>query len=71
MDNPQRRLRILKDPGNGPIIHAPPVIAYESHTIDFLCGACGTVLMHAHHNQPLHHALIHCTECGAINATDA
>ena len=40
----------------------------SSNTIDFLCGNCGTVLLHAENDQ-VHGLFIHCTQCGACNAT--
>jgi hypothetical protein len=44
------------------------VLVASSHTIDFLCGKCATVLMHAEDDQ-VHGLFIHCTRCGACNAT--
>jgi DNA-directed RNA polymerase subunit RPC12/RpoP len=50
-------------------VKAPPVLIASSHTIDYLCGNCGTVLLHAEDDQ-VHGLFIHCMQCGACNATD-
>jgi predicted RNA-binding Zn-ribbon protein involved in translation (DUF1610 family) len=49
-------------------VDAPPILVASSQTIDFLCGNCGTVLLHAEDDQ-VHGLFIHCTQCGACNAT--
>jgi hypothetical protein len=47
----------------------PPVPDASSNTIDFLCGNCGTLLMHVREGE-VHGVFIHCTECGACNTSD-
>ena len=42
----------------------------SSHTVDYLCGNCETVLLHAEAGQ-VHNRFIKCTKCGSYNATDA
>jgi hypothetical protein len=54
--------------GLGRTVHAPPILVASSHTIDFLCGNRGTILMHAEDDQ-VHGLFIHCTQCEACNAT--
>jgi predicted RNA-binding Zn-ribbon protein involved in translation (DUF1610 family) len=68
MQNPMRKLRVVEATGLEHTVDAPPVLVASSHTIDFLCGNCGTVLMHAEDDQ-VHGLFIHCTKCGACNAT--
>jgi len=51
------------------VLSAPPILEASSHTIDFTCGQCGAILMHAELDQ-VHNLLIHCAECGAYNSTD-
>lgn len=65
----QIRLKVIPAPAIGHVVHAPPVIVASTHTIDYLCGRCGTLLMHAELDQ-VHNLLIHCTACGAYNSTD-
>ena len=50
-------------------VDAPPVLIVSPHTIDYPCGNCGTVLLHAEDDQ-VHGLFIHCMRCGACNATD-
>jgi predicted RNA-binding Zn-ribbon protein involved in translation (DUF1610 family) len=68
MQNPTRKLRVVEATGLEHTVDAPPILVASSHTIDFLCGNCGTVLMHAEDDQ-VHGLFIHCTKCGACNAT--
>jgi DNA-directed RNA polymerase subunit RPC12/RpoP len=41
-----------------------------SHSVDYLCGNCGTTLLHAEDGLA-HNVLILCTECGARNSSEA
>jgi predicted RNA-binding Zn-ribbon protein involved in translation (DUF1610 family) len=68
MARPQQKLKVVPDAKNGYAIGEPPVLDASHHTIEFLCGNCGTVLLHAKVEQ-VHGVIIHCTECGATNAT--
>jgi predicted RNA-binding Zn-ribbon protein involved in translation (DUF1610 family) len=68
MNNPQRRLRIVEARGIENAVNAPPVLTASSHTIDFLCGNCGAVLLHAEDDQ-VHGLFIRCTQCESLNAT--
>jgi predicted RNA-binding Zn-ribbon protein involved in translation (DUF1610 family) len=68
MKNPTRKLRVVEATGLEHTVDAPPILVASSHTIDFLCGNCGTILMHAEDDQ-VHGLFIHCTQCGACNAT--
>jgi hypothetical protein len=68
MKNPTRKLRVVEATGLEHTVDAPPVLVASSNTIDFLCGNCGTVLMHAEDDQ-VHGLFIHCIRCGACNAT--
>jgi len=65
----QIRLKVIPAPAIGPVVQAPPVIVASTNTIDYLCGRCGTLLLHAEIDQ-IHNLLIHCTACGAYNSTD-
>jgi len=63
-------LKIIIKPMSGPIVSAPPILIASTHTVDYACGFCGAVLMHAEADQ-VHNLVIHCTECGAFNATES
>lgn len=63
-------LKVLSAPSVGHAIDAPPILDASSHTIDYTCGNCGTILMHAERGQ-VHGVVIHCRVCGAYNTTDA
>jgi hypothetical protein len=62
-------LKLINAPGVAHVISAPPVLIASFHTIDYACGRCGTVLLHADDNQ-VHNLVIHCTNCAAYNSTD-
>jgi predicted RNA-binding Zn-ribbon protein involved in translation (DUF1610 family) len=62
-------LRLLVPPVVGHSIDAPPVLNASDHTIDFVCGMCGAVLMHGEHGQ-VHNVTIHCVACGCYNTTN-
>jgi predicted RNA-binding Zn-ribbon protein involved in translation (DUF1610 family) len=69
MAQPPRKLRVVEAKGIENTVNAPPVLSASSHPIEFQCGNCGTVLLHAADGQ-VHGVLIHCTNCGATNTTD-
>jgi predicted RNA-binding Zn-ribbon protein involved in translation (DUF1610 family) len=52
------------------ILSAPPILIASTHTVDYCCGNCGTVLLHADARQ-VHNVVIHCMECGSCNSTDS
>ncbi len=51
------------------IITAPPILNASDHTIDFTCGKCGTILMHAEEHQ-VHNVTIQCAVCGSYSSTN-
>jgi len=63
-------LRVISAPPIGHVLKAPPVLEASNHSVDFACGRCGTILLHADENQ-VYGLLIHCTQCRSYNATDA
>jgi len=67
--HPKIRLKIIPHSTRGPFLKAPPILVASDHTVDFTCGVCGTVLMHAENDQ-VHNLNILCTECGSFNSTD-
>ena len=50
-------------------ISAPPVLEASSHTVDYVCGHCRTILMHAEQGQ-VHNLLIQCT-AWLLHSTEA
>ena len=62
-------LRVIPAPAVGHIVSAPPTLMASSHTVEYTCGRCGVVLLHAEEEQ-IHGVLIQCKECGSYNATD-
>jgi DNA-directed RNA polymerase subunit RPC12/RpoP len=62
-------LRVVDAPATGHAVTAPPVLIASDHSVDYTCGRCSVILLHAEEDQ-IHGLLIHCTECGAYNSTD-
>jgi DNA-directed RNA polymerase subunit RPC12/RpoP len=69
MTNPKISLKVVIAPAIGLVLHAPPMLVASDHSVDYTCGRCGTVLLHAEENQ-VHGILIHCTNCGSYNSTE-
>jgi hypothetical protein len=44
--HPKVSLTLIEAPRTGAVVTAPPVLIASTHTIDYCCGYCGTVLMH-------------------------
>jgi DNA-directed RNA polymerase subunit RPC12/RpoP len=63
-------LKVVTAPKVGVILDAPPVLKASEHSVDYTCGRCATVLLHADEGQ-VHGILIRCTNCGSYNSTDA
>jgi len=68
-EHEQRSLKLIEAPRVGHVLNAPPTLIASSHTIDYTCGQCGAVLMHAEDGQG-HGLLIRCSDCGSYNTTD-
>ena len=66
----RKTLKLIELPPGRKFVSAPPVLVASTHTVDYCCGACSAVLMHADERQ-VHNLLIHCTECGRYNSTDS
>jgi predicted RNA-binding Zn-ribbon protein involved in translation (DUF1610 family) len=65
----KRPLNLIETPRGGHVLNAPPILIASSHTIDYTCGQCGAVLLHAEDSQ-VHGVIIRCSECGSYNATE-
>ena len=68
---PQKTLKVVPAPlVSAAATSAPPALEDRTPTVDYMCGRCGAVLMHADENR-VHSLIIHCTVCDAYNSTDA
>jgi len=63
-------LKLIAAPAIGVVLEAQPVPVASEHSVDYVCGRCAVVLLHADEGQ-VHGVLIHCTECGSYNLTEA
>jgi DNA-directed RNA polymerase subunit RPC12/RpoP len=70
MATPKISLKVVHAPAVGVVLNAPPVLRASEHSVDYTCGRCDTVLLHADRGQ-VHGILIRCTNCGSYNSTDA
>jgi hypothetical protein len=66
---PKLVLKVVDAPKTGAVLTAPLILTASTHTIDYCCGHCSTVLMHAERDQ-VHNLLIKCAACGTYNSTD-
>ena len=66
--NPRVILTVVAAPGNRHAVSAPPVLIASTHTVNYACGKCGTVLMRAEEGQ-VSNLLIRCTVCESYNST--
>jgi DNA-directed RNA polymerase subunit RPC12/RpoP len=62
-------LRIVTAPATGIVLDAPPVLIASEHSVDYTCGRCSTILLHAEDGQ-VRGFLIRCTKCGSYNSLD-
>ena len=67
--NPKVRLKVIPVPSVGPVVSAPPVLIASSHTVDYTCGHCNVVLLHADREQ-VHNLVIRCVAYGSYNKTE-
>ena len=68
-EHPRVALKLIPSPRTRHIVSAPPILIASTNTVDYVCGDCGVVLLHAEEGQ-VHNLIIHCTGCGAYNSTD-
>ena len=62
-------LKIIAAPASWSVVDAPPIIKTSDQSVDYTCGKCGTILLHAELDQ-IHNLTIHCTKCDSFNSTD-
>jgi DNA-directed RNA polymerase subunit RPC12/RpoP len=63
-------LKVVHAPAVGVVLDTPPVLRASDQSVDYTCGRCGTILLHAEENQ-VHGLLLRCANCGSYNSTDA
>jgi len=63
-------LKVITAPAIGLVLDAPPVLNASEHSVDYTCGRCGTILLHAEEGQ-VRGVLLRCANCGSYNSTDA
>ena len=68
MTSPKIPLKVVIAPAVGVVLEAPPVLMAIEHSVDYTCGRCAAVLLHADEDQ-VHGVLIRCTKCGSYNST--
>jgi hypothetical protein len=69
MANVKHTLRVVRRPVGDHEARGSHIVDDSLHRVDFVCGGCGTLLMHAEEGH-VEGVLIHCTQCGACNITD-
>jgi predicted RNA-binding Zn-ribbon protein involved in translation (DUF1610 family) len=62
-------LKVIAAPATGAVLDAPPILHGADQSVDYTCGQCGTILLHAEENR-VHSIVIHCGNCGSYNSTD-
>jgi hypothetical protein len=67
--HPKVSLKLIHPVPGVHFLNAPPVLIASTHTVDFCCGNCETILMHAESDQ-VHGLIIRCSMCGCTNTTD-
>ena len=65
----RKNLTVVELPKGRRAVNAPPILVASAHTVDYCCGNCGAVLLHADVGQ-VYNLLIHCSWCGNYNSTD-
>ena len=63
-------LKVVEALPPGVILDAPPILRTEDDSVDYTCGKCETILLHAEAHK-VRGIQIHCANCGAFNSTDA
>jgi hypothetical protein len=59
MTDRQISLKLVTAPSKGIALKAPPVLFASDHSVDYTCGQCGTILLHAEEN--------HVIQCGTAD----
>lgn len=62
-------LKVVTAPSTGHVMDAPPVLMASDHSVEFTCGQCGVILLHAEEHQ-VYNLLIQCKNCGSYNTSE-
>jgi hypothetical protein len=62
-------LTVITAPATGLVLDAPPILKESDQSVDYICGNCGTILLHAEENR-VQSVVIHCGNCRSYNSTD-
>ena len=62
-------LKVVAATSSGLVLDAPPILKEVDQSVDYICGHCGTILLHAEENR-VHSIIIHCGNCGSYNSID-
>ena len=63
-------LKVINAPASGLVLDAPPILKEVDQSVDYTCGHCGAILLHAEEGR-VHSIVIHCANCGSYNLTGA
>ena len=44
-------LKVVTAPAIGVVLEAPPVLVASEHSVEYICGRCAAVLLHADEGQ--------------------
>lgn len=70
MPNRQVSLKVINPPPpTGHVLDAPPVLMASDNSLDYSCGNCGAIVLHASHDQ-VYGLVIRCRECGSYSVTE-
>jgi hypothetical protein len=48
-------LKVITAPATGLVLDAPPILQEIDQSVDYTCGQCGTILLHAEESRALEH----------------
>ena len=64
-----KTLKVVPAPLIEVVPRAPPALELPNPTVEFTCGNCGAVLMHAD-EEKVYPLVVLCSSCGSYNSTD-
>ena len=51
MTSRKTSLKVINAPASGLVLDAPPILKEIDRSVDYICGHCGTILLHAEENR--------------------